>query len=134
MTTITDAEKIERLADECVHREHEQNDYQTNADRYTAMLAAAPSGNLPAHLEQFRTTDLTKLPPDTTLDDARMLARHQRKDRLKISIITEQCAADHIAEIMVAVEASLPSDKTEKDAAIAAAVVKRAAMIAKASE
>ncbi len=132
MTIITDEEKLRRTADECVHRAHEQYDYQTNADRYTVMLASAPSGDLPAHLEQYRTIDLTKLPLDISLADARLLAQHQRKDRLKISIITEQCAADHVGEILAAVEAGLPTVEADKDAAITAAVARRDAALAKA--
>jgi hypothetical protein len=129
MPIITDDEKTVRIADERVSREHEKNDYQNNADRYTAMLAVDIPA-LPAGMEQYLNTDLTKLPPDTPLADARILAQHQRQNRLKISIITEQAAADHIDEIIVAVDTQLPAGAA-KATALDAAVIRRNAALAK---
>jgi len=123
---ITAEEKTQRAANETVSREHEAYDYQNNINRYTAMLEGMPEGELPADLIKYKGVAPEKIPATVSLADALLVADHDFRDSLKVSIRCESIQKAKVDRIRIAVESELPTDAADREAVIAAAVERRA--------
>ena len=122
---ISNEEKLERAADERVHREHEANDYQNNINRYTSILAKMPTDTLPENLKQYKGVLPEKIPATVSLSDALLIKESDYRDELTVRIRCESVQLANVIRIRDAVDAELPADAADKAVAISAAVLRR---------
>lgn len=130
MKIITDAEKVERLADERVHREYEVNDYQNNVDRFTAILAGIPDEELPSNLQKYANAKPDQIPESVSLADVLLVDKYRYRKSIVMRIRMESIEMAKTQQILDAVDAELPKDGTEV-AIIEAAIARRKAQLSK---
>lgn len=122
---ISKEEKINRLADERVHREHEIQDYENNIKRFKHMLANTKVKQLPQHLQQFKGVDTEKIPLIVPLEDIMLVKNSDYTDEIIMRIRTENIELNKVKMIRDAVDAELPKDNKEKSVILANAVTRR---------
>ena len=120
---ITDAQKIEILADAVVGREHEVFSYDLNIANYEAMLAGLPADEWPEALLKFQNVKPADLPLDLNDDDYQLATTLQYRDQLRRLLRTEKTERGKSLRVQDALKTQIPAE--EYDAAIAAAVVRR---------
>lgn len=118
MYSINEEKRLAAIADAVVMREQEIFGYDLNIANYTAMVAALPDGEWPAHLAQYKTATLDQVPDeyDATVSD------YQFRDRLRYLLKTERAERNKSARVYDALVAQLP--EASKDQLIADAIAR----------
>lgn len=125
---ITDEKRIQDLADNVVGRTHEVYQYDLNISNYQTILAGS-DGVYPEHLLALKDLSADQAVAQCPIEDLAELAELQQYVRVSYLIrseIVERTKANGILQVLVAqLRAALPVT-ADYDAAIDAAVARRA--------
>ena len=106
-TFQTQEQKDYQVAQEVFVRERECNASQKNIDTYTAILATLPTDAWPENLVQYAATPVEFIPGSVSLDDIRIIADYQYRDRLNILLRTEHMELNKVTRLKAIAAATL---------------------------
>jgi hypothetical protein len=108
--TINQSAKLEAVADNAFHREHEIFAYDLNIENYEAILAAMPQEDWPAELVQYKDATLDLVPDD--LDQ--VVSQYQYRDRIRFLIKTERAERAKSFAVYQALISQIPESNREQ--------------------
>ena len=108
--TINQSAKLEAVADNAFHREHEIFAYDLNIENYEAILAAMPQEDWPAELVQYNDATLDLVPDD--LDQ--VVSQYQYRDRIRFLIKTERAERAKSFAVYQALISQIPESNREQ--------------------
>ena len=108
--TINQSAKLEAVADNAFHREHEIFAYDLNIENYEAILAAMPQEDWPAELVQYKDATLDLVPDD--LDQ--VVSQYQYRDRIRFLIKTERAESAKSFAVYQALISQIPESNREQ--------------------
>ena len=124
---ITDAKRINDLADNIVGRTHEVYQYDANISNYQTIIDAS-DGLYPDHLVALKDLPQDQAVAQCPIGDLAELAELQQYTRVSFLIrseIVERTKSNAILEVLVAQLKELLPDQNDYDTAIASAVSRR---------